>query len=504
MIIARQISHGNWSFQFDASDGRFRPVYWLSFALVNIVFGLRPFWFFIINTLVLVGTAACLIQLILNLGKGRQQAWLTGVLFILASPVIENYYTLSKGEPWQLVFLALSLLLLSRYKSADPLRIKIGKILSMAAFLLLANLAKETSVVMIPVALVWYIFSLVIDRKRPARSQSQIYLAYLVGSLIAAAVFLLLRISLASGAMNIHGYSSLYVFTLEQIQASLIRWTSWVVRDFPFITPLIIGMIIIWGARKKLPQAMLLFQSLVWAAAWIVVFLPWYYMAEYYMLPAAFGLAVFCGALLTEMLKAWQKELKSIKWIAGMALVCFTFLLAFVLLGEMSSARIQLAVDASNSQALRTVANEAPMGSNVFINIQYTNEYVDEIAMQLNALYDRGDLFVNTFKSWRPVSTGTYFILAPLINNQPLLTVRMGVVEATQNNWNASLQNYIAAHPGWGVSAIIEQKFGLTIIDLPRLLCPLIKSRAFCATPSPLVDLRPFTYGWTIYSIDLP
>jgi hypothetical protein len=504
MITAQQISRGDWSFQFDTPDGRFRPVYWLSFALVYLLFGLRPFWFFLVNALVLAGTAGCLVQLILNLGKGRWQAWLTGMLFVLACPVIENYYTLSKGEPWQLFFLALSLLVASRYRSAASRWAKVGRIGLIAVMILLANLAKETSVLVAAIALVWYLADRLVRRKQLSRSKGGPYRAYLAAGLISAVVFLLMRTGLVSGALQTQGYTNYYIFTLGQIQASLVRWSGWLVRDFAYLAPLVLGIVVLWVVRKKLSQAMLMFQALVWAAAWVAVFLPWYFMAEYYMLPAAFGLAVFSGTLLTVLAEAWKAERAWVKWFTGLALGIFALLFILVLPNEISSARIQLAVDAANAETLRTLAEVAPQDSTVLVNIQVANEYVDEIAMQLAVYFGRSDLVVEAFRSPELALSGTYYILAPQVNHQPLLTDRMGVVEATQNDWNASLQAYIESHPGWQVTATVGKQFRLFIVDLPRLLCPLIKTRSFCATPSPLVDLGPFTYGWTVYSLVIP
>ena len=504
MITAQQISRGDWSFQFDAPDGRFRPVYWLSFALVYLVFGLRPFWFFLVNALVLAGTAGCLIQLILNLGKGRWQAWLTGMLFVLACPVIENYYTLSKGEPWQLFFLALSLLVASRYRRDASRWAKVGRIGVITVMMLLANLTKETSVVIAPIALVWYLAARLVNRKQPGQSTAWLYGTYLAAGLISAAVFLLMRTGLVSGTLQTQGYTSHYIFTLGQIQASLVRWSGWLVRDFVYLAPLVLGIVVLWVVRRKLSQPLLMIQALVWAAAWVAVFLPWYYMAEYYMLPAAFGLAVFSGALLTVLAEAWKAERTWLKWFTGLALGMFALLFILVLPNGICSARIQLAVDAANAETLRTLAEVAPPDSTVLVNIQVANEYVDQIAMQLPVYFGRSDLVVKAFHSPDLVLTGTYYILAPQVSHQPLLTDRMGVVEATQNDWNASLQAYMGSHPGWQVTATAGKQFRLFIVDLPRLLCPLIKTRSFCATPSPLVDRRQFTYGWTIYSLAIP
>jgi hypothetical protein len=504
IVTALQISHGNWSFQFDQGDGRFRPIYWLSFALVYLVFGLRPFWFFLVNALILAITTYCLIRFLLNLGRGHWQAGLTGLAFVLAGPVIENYYTLSKGEPWQVLFLALSLLAFSHRRRSSWWWTRIGWVSLMAALMLLADFSKETSLVIAPIALVWYLGDRWLQHSRKGSAPRLDYGEYLLAGVISALLYVLLRMAAVPAGLHTEGYTNNYVFTLAQVQASLLRWSGWLMRDFAYLAPLVLGAAIVGAAGKKLPQAMLMFQALVWVAGWVAVFLPWYYMAEYYMLPAAIGLAVFVGALLEVMAGAWRSPAKWLMGVGGLFLAAAVLLFLLILPGTLTSARIQLAVDASNDQALRTIARSAPQDSTVLVNIQVANEYVEEIQYLLPTYYHRPDLVVETFHSQQLGSSGTYYVLSPQVTHQPLLTVRMGVVEATQDAWDAGLQAYLAAHPGWQKIATIQHHFRMSVLDLPRLLCRLIKTRAFCATPSPLVDTRPFTYGWTIYQQVLP
>ncbi len=78
----------------------------------------------------------------------------------------------------------------------------------------------------------------------------------------------------------------------------------------------------------------------------------------------------------------------------------------------------------------------------------------------------------------------------------------MGVVEDTQDGWNYSLQNYLQAHSAWQAVFSAEQSFHLSDVNYPRLFCPLVKTRSFCAMPAPFIDIRAFLYGWKIYKLD--
>jgi hypothetical protein len=500
---AQQMSHGDLNLAWDTSAGRSRLIYRLFFGAQYFLFAKNPEGYFIVNMLVFALTTAGIISLVRLLKGSRLQAWSAGALFALAGPVIENYYTLSKGEGIQLLWLVLSLLLIVLFPRAKKLLWKASILAGCSVFLICAILSKETSLVVLPISLCWLFVALIRRRLRRPVPYISAYALYALANLIAAAGLLTARFFLGLHSLTGSGYGSGYVFTPGAILASTIRWGGWLIRDFSFLVPLIVLAVVQGLQERKFHWGELHINSTLWSAGWIAIYLPWMYTVEYYILPAVLGFALIAGLLLGKSLDFLRKPGESAFTIA-----CLGFsglLLLTSLANNLSNARIQLAVDEANTGMLDYITQNAPAGSLVLVNIQAPNEYSDEIAIQLNEVRQRPDILVETF-AYQPASSlhRSVYLIAPESHNQPLLTVRMGVVEPTQNNWNASLQNYIAAHPGWGVSAIIEQKFGLTIIDLPRLLCPLIKSRAFCATPSPLVDLRPFTYGWTIYSIDLP
>ena len=84
--------------------------------------------------------------------------------------------------------------------------------------------------------------------------------------------------------------------------------------------------------------------------------------------------------------------------------------------------------------------------------------------------------------------------------NQPLQTVRMGVVEGTQQTWNSILEGYKTGQ-NWQLVSDVQHRFRLSVVDFARLFCPFISTRSFCATDAPLVDTRVFSYGWKIYSL---
>jgi hypothetical protein len=94
-------------------------------------------------------------------------------------------------------------------------------------------------------------------------------------------------------------------------------------------------------------------------------------------------------------------------------------------------------------------------------------------------------------------------MITPVVNNQPILAVRMGVVEPTQKIWVSVLENYLAQED-WQQVSSSEYTFPLMIFDFSRVFCPLLKGQNFCERDAPLLDTRTFSYGWRIYSLYIP
>ncbi len=501
LITAQDVSHGDWSFHFDAGEGRFRPVYWLSFSIIYWLFGPQPFWFFLVNTLVLALTTYCLVQFLLNIGRNRFQAWVTGMLFVLASPIIENYFTLSKGEPWQVMFLMLSLLVVSGFARQRSKWAKVLTVVMVGLFQLLAILSKETAIIIAPLAGVWTLGKYWLIRKQGDRTALVPYIVNLGAGVVSVAAYLLLRFALVSSAFTTQGYTSKYDFSSSQILAAVIRWAGWLIRDFLYVVPLLLAVIFIWIAGRKLPQRVLIFNVLIWIITWIVVYLPWYFMTEYYMLPVTLGVAVLAGALVTILLPALRESGFWKRLISLGALLVFLILFLPTLLNDFTSARIQIAQDSINADMLAYLAEDVPAGSTIFVNFRVSSEYIDQINFQFQAYYHRPDLVVKMFNPPLENSVGKYFLLVPYVTHRPLLTVRMGVDEPSQIIWNQELDAYLASHPSWQPVAEFGQQFRLALLDLPRVLCPVIKTRSFCATSSPLVDFRQFIYGWKVLEL---
>jgi hypothetical protein len=239
--------------------------------------------------------------------------------------------------------------------------------------------------------------------------------------------------------------------------------------------------------------------------AWMGVYLPWNYMAEYYMLPFTMGLAVFASALIVEIIPGlhepgWKKWFS----IATLAISCILFVGS--LFNTLTNARVQLAMDDANSHMMEYVSRSSVSHSVILVNFQDFTEYLPEMQTQFESLYGRPDLQVEMFIPGMPFpeSEGETYLVTAVVQNQPLLTVRMGVEEESQKIWNESLKKFIQSNPKRYLMNAVMRTIRLSDVNYPRLFCPLINTRSFCAIPAPLVDTRPFTYGWRIYKLENP
>lgn len=496
ILTAQDLARGSWTFRFDTTDARVRPLYWISFAFLYNSIGARPVWFFLLNMLVLCLTISALIAFLRRQGASLWQAWLAGLFFVLSGTVIENFYTLSKGEWLQVMFIASSLFVIAGYPLSEKRSAKVLLVAGASLLLIGAMLSKETSVVMLPVSAVWAVLGYFWTR-RALSKEPDWRIPYLVAAALAAGLYLFLRSIYMASAVSLSGYTERYIFVTSQILLSAVRWAGWLIRDFSFLGVLFLLVVILLIQRRKFSHLLLVIDLLIWMGAWVAVYLPWNYMAEYYMLPFSFGAAIFSGLVLGDR-NVWQTM--GSKLLAGFSVALFII----SALTNFTTARLQLVVDAVNEQMLQTISR-LPPGSKILINIQLANEYTDEIKMQLEARFQRGDLSVELFdpRHGLPDSCPSTpcFLVSPQVHNQPLMTVRMGLVEPTQADWNSSLQTFLDQDRKWKLVDNPVRSFRMLAIDIPRLLCSFVNTRVFCATPSPLIDRRIFTYGWYIYQL---
>lgn len=490
LVTTRQILQGIWPVSFDVDAGRFRPLYWFYLSLLYGLAGEHPLGWFLANLALLVIICLLLWQWIAQRSGNGRLGLLAAVFFALSGPVVENFYTLSKGEPLQLLFTLGALVIL-----AHPSERRGGRSWLLAsAFFWLANAVKETALIMIPITAGWALLSWLRERRFKVTPELHSALA----ALLAGVGFFFARAASLSVSLTGGTYTNAYAITVSTIQASLIRWAGWLMRDFLYLLPVALFLAYRLITQKPFAHTPLALDALVWMAGWMIVFLPWAYTVEYYMLPFAAGAAWLAAIGVEAMLETLSSTWNGKRW-AGISLCVALLLLLSTLPNNLTNARIQLAVDEANAHTLRTLAETLPKGARLWINIQDPNEYYEQLHTYLVDLYGRTDLQIAPFQSSR-VGEVPFYVALPFIENQPRLSVRLGVYEPTQRLWNQSLVSVLQAPTTQSV-VHQERAFHLLNLNVPRLLCFALPSLNYCTYPEPLLDMRRFAYGWDVYFV---
>ena len=445
VVIANGIMDGKFDLSFDMRAGRFRPVYWAAFAFWYMLADGHAFWYFLGNLIVFSATTLVLIRLVVELGGTTLQAWATGLIFALSPPVIENVYTLSKAENLQLLLLCTAIWLVVR-----AVRTGGGSkywLCLVGAFLLLliACLAKESTMLMIAIGLAWWVLAF-LGRSRRVSSTNfgeKVGRWIFLVSLLSGGMYFLARSIFLSSRIADVGQASSFSFDGSQLLSGFVRWGGWLMRDFIWLLPVSLAVFAWCLVKRRSPRSGLWLYAGVWMAAWLGMYVPWYFGAEYYLLPFTAGAAVLAGVLLVEIIGIMRDTGRTWKAVGTLSfgLTCLLFLATQA--NSISDASVQLAQDAANTKVMEYIAENAPPGSNVLVNIQLANEYIEQMEFLLNYAYGRTDLHFDKYQN-QDLSKlaeqypASYILVAELLN-QPKMTVRMGFVEDSLNIWNSIL-----------------------------------------------------------------
>ena len=506
LLTARDITSGSWDMSWDIEAGRFRPGYWLFPALLYALVGQNPVGFFAGNAALFAGTTAALLWLVRLRGGSRLEAWIAGSLFALAGPAIEGYYTLSKGETLQVAFLVLSLVGAERLLTVTSKKARwLAGGLTFVA-LLGAVSSKETTLVLAPVVALWVLVAWLFRRRAGGSERLRARWILLGLSLAAAAVYLAVRGMVLGGGLGEGTYASRYDLSPQGLLASGVRLTGWMLRGYPHLLPL--ALLAPWplSMLRQDPRTPALLEDTIWIAGWVGAFLPWRFTSEYYLLPAALGCALLGGRLVAMAVISLRSSSGASRWAARGALALGAVGFVLTLPNNLTSARVQLAVDAANAEAIGYVADHLPAGSQLIVNLQTAREYYEIMGIYLVDLLGRPDLSIDffNFQDLRKLARdrAAVYVLSPFVSGKPYFTVRVGVGEAETEQWNESLFRLAGADLDLLVE--IGRDFGRLSIDLPAALCPVLRRSAFCATPRPVIDAGAFSYGWRLYEVREP
>src|SRR5262245_43315126 len=422
---------GRWSsvLALIPETGRFFPAYWLVYSAVVGVVDVRPLAFFAFNVLVLAGLLIVLARLVRLGGGTRVETAVALLLFATCGPAIEAFYTLSKAEPLQLLWIGVSLLGVAA-SAREPGAWRRAACIALAVVAsLLAYATKETSVVLVAIAIAWAVIEWTLPRRRPDRARFA--MTYAAVTVAAAAAFFTLRWRYASLSLADGTYTRAYRFEAETLGPALFRIAAWLARDFAFLVPLLVAAAVaLRYARPESRRAAL--YACVWMLGWLAVYAPWPATFEYYLLPFAFGAALFAGLVAGSLVAACRNRAAVMRRrVAWSALAASALLWAPAVVNAATDGRVQLAVDRANADLVEFLGG-LPAASRIVVNTLHRNEYLYELPLHLAEIVRRPDLVVQhvgVFTAGDRVPGGV-FVVTPRMANQPGPTVRIALYEA--------------------------------------------------------------------------
>jgi hypothetical protein len=502
----RAVGHvsDNWTSAFTMAhgDGRFFPSYYLFFYLIHALVGLHPALFFAANSAVLAATTAGLIGLVRLMRGTPFQAWAAGIFFVVSGPAVESFYTLSKAEPPQLLWLMISLLVATAGHRSRNRWARLGGLAATTGALLVADTTKETGIVTVAIAVGW----LVVGRLCLDPAHDEPHLAcrrrFVLASLLAAAAFFALRAYSGGPSLSQGAYSRLYRPEVATIWGSLVDALALLSRDFAYLAPLAVLVVVLRMTQPR-PKRPLLLDAVVWMCGWLGVYLPWPWVLEYFLLPFAFGAAAFSGLVVGEAIRALRDDRRrGVRATVAVCVGAFLVLLPLSIANVVTNGAIQLAVDAANYQLVRFIS-ALPKGSTVTVNMPSVNEYVYEIGMHVRQTEGRPDILVDSFETEagaRRAGSAEGYVATLVMRRQVVPGVRIPMNERTAGELGQTLTRVLS--DGREPVFRIRRRVQLTMVNLHHPVCALLgewTERVYCHWPAPFIDTRAFSYGWNVY-----
>jgi len=467
-----------------ASSGRFMPGYWFFYAAVRAVVGASPMGFFVVNGVVLSGIAVGLAACMLRAGAGQLAALAAPVFLILSGPAAESFYTLSKAEPPLLLWLMTSLLLMSVWAGASTVSIKTLSGLGMLMTLLMADTTKETGLAMVPIALAWVGLAW---WPRHRTGDDRRFLArgvYSLAAVTAAAAFLALRAWAVGLRLTDGWYTARYRVASETLIRGLTYWAGLLPWDFAYMLPLAVFVVLTPGATRRRPLG-LVSEAIAWMIGWLVVYLPWGWAVDYYLLPFTLGCAIVGAVVLGDVVDAARTGRGPLRSAAIVTLAVVAALWVLTLRTPVTNASAQLVVDAANADVMKVLAT-LPPDSIVIVNIAPRHEYLHELLLHLTGLHGRPDVTVEAFSLDTPLGarSAPVYLMTPEMVGAPYPSLRLPFDEARVRAWTQRLPSRALERS----DLVYETRHRVRLLDVGF-------------NPRRLLEPREFSYGWKLYRL---
>jgi hypothetical protein len=501
---SQQILHGDLSSVQGLNSGRFKPSFFLVFTLYYAIAGMNPLVYFIIDTVVVILITCGLIFLIHRQSQNKMIAWWSGTLFVLSSPIIENFYTVYKQEPLQILLIMGAIFTTGQIKKGSSLR-RIVTLSSLGIILTLTLVSlKETSLIIIPIAVSWYFGALALKKITKQETEEFGKRTFMIVTLCSGLLFIIFWYMTKHSVIAVDIIHSGYSFIPSNILHSLREWERWIRRDFFFIYFLAIPPFL-WSIReKRLPHGILLFDTLIWMIGWLVVFIPWEYQLDYYLLPFALGSSVIGAICIHQINTIFKNGSLYYRVISIISLCLAGFFFLTTLPNNLMNARLQLTVDKRDMDFVSFVSDELPENVTLLINIQQPSEYLVTIPRFVNVHYDRSDIQIRQLKvddlGFAEIDNEHYYIATPILENQFYRSIRLGFSADGTRKWNKSITAYLD-----GKEELVFESLGtfrLFLVEI-RLGCIFRNVPGYCDIPNIPLDRRELTYGWRVYRVSI-
>lgn len=504
IVKSEGLWRGETTLNDDVMYGRFRPVHLAHFSLIYLAAGSNPFWFFVGNALIAAVAVAGLVYLVWVATDSSLAAISSGLAFVLGGPFVESSFTLSKPELLQVLWLVLSLVSIAVIlKPASRCRLALG-IGVAAVFVCLACLTKETAVVLAPISLVWAVVAWL--WKRTSESERGAYgvrRAYFAAVILGVATFLVIVLSRVPSILEPAGPRADFEFNWMHLYSNSRIWADWLMRDYLYLLPLGVVALMVLFTERKLQHAHLLVDSVAWTIAWLVIYIPWRYTPEYYLLPFSIGTSVAAGALISLVVEAGKRKRRLTSLVARGCGVIAGMLFILTIPNNASNAGMQLSIDRANETAMEYVADNLPLGSTLWFNYR-PYEYYWETELLLREVLGRQDIHVDQVRYQDLASDfpgeNPLYVLSPVVENQPYPSVRMGVYESDARSFEKDLVDRIG--PRLKLENEFRAQSKLLTVDALRLGCLVLRDGAYCDVPNSPLDTRRFALGWRLYRVE--
>lgn len=376
-------------FQFEAHNGRLRPVYWLFQWLTVSALGLNPFVHHFGHLVLYSLILAIFYLMVKDITKSSLAAVFSCLLFLAWGKGAENFYRVGPIEPQLALYLLATFYFFTR-----------GNILLSLVFLPLVYFSKESAIVLVLIALSIFLLTFLQKNKKIGNLSFKKAGVFLLGNIVLAVLArLLMSYFHISG-----GYTEGYVLTIAQIKGGMVSYLKMINDNYGpiFIITIVLAILRfvdaylkrIFSDRTLAWEAIFLF----WFAIFLVIQSPWVFVMGRYLPPALIGLCFVMGVESAKILVFIEKQLKSRHAIykAGFLFICLVLLLRAIIppcREILSLQKRAVAAEAVNSEAVAFLAKNTPENGRIFYNFSDgAVELLYEMGVHFSVIYNRPDI----------------------------------------------------------------------------------------------------------------